>query len=46
MKIPNRREPQQSAFNHLSDSFLVIDAALASDDHENSRFRKNLLEKI
>ena len=60
MKIPNKREPQQSAFNHLSDidfkdflnlykkctakpySFLVIDAALASDNHENSRFRKNL----
>ena len=64
MKIPNKREPQQSAFNHLSDidfkdflnlykkctakpySFLVIHAALASDNHENSRFRKNLLEKI
>ena len=64
MKIPNKREPQQSAFNHLSDndfkdflnfykkctakpySFLVIDAALASDNHENSRSRKNLLEKI
>ena len=54
MKIPNKRELQQVAFNHSSDidfkdfmylsSFLVIDVTLASDNP--SRFRKNLLERI
>ena len=62
MKIPNKRELQQFAFNRLSDidfkdfknlcrkrtakpySFLVIDAALASDNL--SCFRKNLFETI
>ena len=59
MKIPNKRELQQTAFNNSSDiefkdfmnldkkctakaySFLVIDAALASDSL--LRFRKNIL---
>ena len=62
MKIPNKPELQQIAFNHLSDtefkvfmnlykkctakpySCLVIDATLVSVN--NSRFRKNLLERI
>ena len=62
MKVPNKRELQQIAFDHSSDiyfkdlmnlykkstakanSFLVIDATLASDNP--SRFRKNLLERI
>ena len=62
MKIPNKQELQQIAFNHSSDidfkdfmnlykkctakpySFLVIDAALASDNP--SCFRKNLFERI
>ena len=54
MKIPNKRELQQIAFNHSSDiemncktifvfSYLVIDTILASD--HSSRFRKNLLER-
>ena len=49
MKIPNKRELRQIAFNHSSDIekctakpyyFLVIDAPLASDNP--SRLRKNL----
>ena len=53
LKIPNKRELQQIAFNHLSniDSqkinsksiFLVIDTTLAS--HNPLHFRKNLLER-
>ena len=51
IKIPNKQELQQIAFNHSSDidtakpfSFLVIDCTLASD--HPLRFRKNLLEGI
>ena len=55
MKIPNKRELQQIAYNHSSDIgfkdftvkpyyFLLIDATLASGNP--SRFRKNLLERI
>ena len=54
MKIPKKRELQQIAINHSSDSdfrdFMnlykkcMIDATLASDSP--SRFRKNLLERI
>ena len=40
MKIPNKRELQQIAFNHSS----YIYATLASNG--NLRFRKNLLERI
>ena len=54
MKISNKRQLQQIAFNHSSDigkkctakpySILVIDTTLASDNY--LRFRKNLLERI
>ena len=50
MKITNKRELQQIAFNQSSDttakpySFLVINTTLVSDN--SSRFRKNLLERI
>ena len=44
MKIHNKRELQQIAFNHPSDSFLVINTSLASD--YLLCFRKNLSERI
>ena len=46
MKIPNKQELQQIAFNHFSDiySFLVFHTTLASDNP--LRFRKDLLERI
>ena len=52
MKIPNKEELQQSAFNHFSDikctakpySFLVINCTLVSDNLFH--FRMNLLERI
>ena len=50
MKIPNKKELQQIAFNHSSDidfkdfMNLYFDATLASDNP--SHFRKNLLERI
>ena len=53
MKIPNKLELQQTAFNHMNlykkctarpYSFIVTDTILASDNP--TRFRKNLLERI
>ena len=48
MKIANKRELQQIAFNYSSgidfQDFLVIDTTLTSDN--SSRFRKDLLERI
>ena len=46
MKIPNKRELRQIAFNHSSDIDFQNYINLYKKSENPSRFRKNLLERI